>query len=254
MAAGKSVIFCATPRTGSTLIYDDFLNIAGAMAPPSEMLYDMIIAKKTTQEWSEAWEELAKLKDIQGAFIEKVMFHYTPMISRFIEAGSIDGVGICTEFKPELFDGFFDFFANATWVYIERRDVFSQAVSMYIAEKSNVWYLRQDTNRRMVKPTELQYDFKRIKSYLSSFLTGRSQWQEFFSHYKVEPVRIYYEDAVESYPNYLDELFAQSGLEKIQSNPPRRFLKQGTELNEKWARWLRDDILLDLYGRSLPES
>ncbi len=255
MIAEKAVVFCATQRTGSTLVYDDFRNIAGAIGRAPELLHKEIAVNKTQRAWGDLWNEVTKFKNVQGTYLEKVMFHYTPMISRYIETGSTAGVERCTTFEPRLFDGFYNFFANATWVYVERRDVFSQAVSMYLAEKKDVWFARWND-----KPAELRdrpdprYDFKLLKPYLSGFLTEREQWQSFFTHYKIDPVRIYYEDAVDNYPEYLDELFERSGLQKIRSNPPRRFLKQGTELNEKWARWLRDDILLELYGRSLPES
>ncbi len=255
MVPEKAVVFCATQRTGSSLVFSDFLSIAGHVPRSSEMLYDRIIVKKTEREWSEVWKEVSTLKNVQGAYVEKVMFHYTPILSRFIEGRSIEGVDRSMSFKPELFDGFFNFFVNATWVYIERRDVFSQAVSMYIAETNNVWQLLRDRpSAQEASTAEPKYDLKRLKGYLSGFLTERSQWQKFFSHYNVKPISVFYEEAVDNYPAYLDEIFAKTGIEKVVPDPPRRFMKQGTDLNESWASQLRDDILAELFFQGVPKS
>src|ERR1700733_2331436 len=142
MRAGKSLIFCASQRTGSTMVVDDLLNIVGYEPGATEVLYDRIVANETQRPWSEVWDEVRRLNSFERYFLDKVMFHYTPQISQFIERNTTVGVSTCLTFKPELFDGFYNFFADAIWVYIDRRDVFAQAVSMYVAEATQIWERR----------------------------------------------------------------------------------------------------------------
>jgi LPS sulfotransferase NodH len=253
MQAGKSVMFCATQRSGSTVVHDDFRNVLGYPPGNSEILYQRIILEKTDRLWREVWDEVSKLNTVHGYFVAKFMFHYTPCISSFIERNSTVGVERCLKFLPELFDGFYNFFADAIWVYVERRDVFAQAVSMYLAETTQVWHRRLGAPPQGGPPAPaIGYDYQRLKPYLQGFLAEREQWQVFFRHYRITPIRINYEDAAAGYPGYLTELLDKAGLHMIEAPPPRRLLKLGDQLNEKLAQFLRHDVIADLYSRSHP--
>ncbi len=248
MQAGKSVILCASQRTGSSLIFDDLLNVAGCKRTASELLYERIILEKTQRPWSEVWEEVSQKSRIPGYFVGKVMFHYTPRISNFIERYSAEEIERCLEFAPELFDAFYNFFRDAIWVYIERRNVFAQAVSMYLAETTNVWRrLVEEPQQGDVPIPAVAYEYGKLKEYLQGFLAEREQWQNFFRHYKITPIRISYEDAASGYPDYLKELLDRIGLKT--EAPPRRMIKLGGQRNEEWAEFLRNDVILELYSR-----
>lgn len=250
MKAGKSLIFCASQRTGSTMVFDDLRNVLGCWPGNSEILYDRIVFNKTTRPWSEVWAEVSELNTVAGYFIDKVMFHYTPRISQFIERGNTLGVRRCLKFKPELFDGFYNFFADALWVYVDRRDVFAQAVSMYLAEATQIWEKRLGVHQNGDSPLPpVAYDGEKLRNHLQSFLAEREQWQVFFRHYNISPLRISYEDAAAGYPHYLKGLLDRVGLEPIEAPPPRRLLKLSTGLNEELAGFLRNDIIADLYSR-----
>ena len=253
-------MFCATQRTGSTLIFDDFLNIVGAYRKNPEILYEWIIRKKTELPWDEVWNEICARNRLQGYFFCKVMFHYTPRISSFIERNTYEGVALSHEFRPEQFDAFHSFFANAIWVYVDRRDVFAQAVSMYMAESTNVWekLVRQPKpgvvtipdRPNAVPESEVRYDSRKLKGFLRSFLNEREQWQRFFEHYKIEPIRIAYEEADRDYPHYLNELLAATGLQSVAEPPPRRMIKVGSQRNEEWSAYLRNEVIAELFSRS----
>jgi LPS sulfotransferase NodH len=244
MQAGKSVIFCATQRTGSTVIFEDFRNVLGYGSTYSETLYDRIILRKTERAWSEVWDEVNKLCRVEGYFVDKVMFHYTPRISSFIDRDSTAGVKRCLRFRPELFDGFYKFFANAIWVYVYRRDVFAQTVSMYLAEATEIW------ERRIGEPwaydpqiRAIRYDRDKLKEYLEGFLAEREQWQVFFRHYNITPIRISYEEAAAGCPQYLRELLDKTGLQMVEAPWQRRLLKLGDQSNEKLTELLRNDVI-----------
>jgi LPS sulfotransferase NodH len=254
MQVGKSVIFCATQRTGSTLIVDDFLNVVGHKRVISEILYHKTMGE-TGGPWSKTWDEVSKANTVRGYFIGKVMFHYTPYISRYIEHGSTAGPHHCLRFIPELFDSFYNFFADAIWVYIDRRNVFAQAVSMYLAESTQIWEkliagLRSRPPKPGVPADQVRYEYEKIKPYLTGFLAEREQWQLFFRHYKITPIRISYEEAAQGYPQYLKELLDKTELQAVEAPRPRRMLKVGDQRNEEWAEFLRNDVIAELYSRS----
>jgi LPS sulfotransferase NodH len=275
MQAGKSVIFCATQRTGSTLVLDDFLNVVGSVRLNSEILYEQIALKKTQLPWSELWNEIREGNTVHDYFFGKVMFHYIPLISRFMERSSTAGVVYpCLKFVPEQFDSFRNFFADAIWVYIDRRNVFAQTVSMYLAETTNVWERLLEAQQNgvsvpveSVNPAEavsrnpsrrsgvlpgavVRYEYEKLKGYLQGFLSEREQWQLFFRHYKITPIRISYEEAAAAYPQYLKELLDKTGLHAVDAPPPRRMLKVGGQRNDEWAEFLRNDAIAELYVRS----
>jgi LPS sulfotransferase NodH len=251
MRPAKCIIFCATQRTGSTVVFDDLRNVLGYGPTYSEILYDRIILNKSKVTWSELWVEVAKVNTVQGYFVDKVMFHYTPQISSFIDGKSITNAERCLKFAPQLFDSFYDFFADAIWVCIYRRDVFAQAVSMYLAEATEIW------ERRVGEPwtdgprtPEIAYDSEKLKNYLNGFLAEREQWQCFFQHYNITPIRISYEEVAAGYPHYLREVLDRAGLHMVDTPWQRRLLKLGDQVNEQWAEFLRNEVILELYSRS----
>jgi LPS sulfotransferase NodH len=253
MTGDRSVIFCATQRTGSTMIYDDFLSVMGCPPRNSERLYAEIVKTSLVKPWAAVWETLCDRCSVQGVVVEKVMFHYTPYISAAIEGFALERRPPVYTFQPARFDAFYNFFRDATWVYIDRRDVFAQAVSMYFAESTQVWEIRDpaadspaDAARRV------PYDRARLLRLLRNFLNERAQWQALFRQYGIAPLCLTYEDASANYPGYLNELIAATGLTPVIPLPPRRLSKVGDAKNEQFAQALRDDVLAELYTRLPP--
>jgi LPS sulfotransferase NodH len=222
------------------MVFDDFLNVLGYKAKLAEILYEVIIRQRTNRTWSEVWQEVSEMNRVEGYFVVKVMFHYISAIAEFIAQNSIVGPERRLVFKPEVCDPFYDFFKDAIWVYIERRDVVAQAVSLYLAAATQIWNLRPGVPRRS-RP-EVAYDGEKIKRHLQHFVREKEQWQLFFRHYDIAPVSITYEEAAAAYPHYLRELLDRCGLQMVETPRPRRLLKVGDELNEKMANRLRNDL------------
>jgi LPS sulfotransferase NodH len=231
------------------MIVDDLRNVTGCETGVNEIFYDYIARKKAIIPWKTLWATVSAQNAVHGYFIDKIMFHYTPLISAFIGRNSIEGVHRCLKFEPDLFDHFYNFFARAVWVYVDRRDVFAQAVSMYLAEATQIWE-HSDRLADQPPPPAIGYDYGKLQQYLRGFLTEREQWQVFFRHYNIEPIRITYEDAVAGYPHYLKGLLDKTGLPVIETPPPRRYVKVGGELNERWGQLLRNDVIAELYSRT----
>ncbi len=241
-AGKRSIVFCASQRTGSTLIADDLSNLCGGGPLNSELLYVELLRSEISQSWQGVWKSVLKSNRVRGFVINKVMFHYVPYISTAILGGKITKRPPIYAFSPEQFGPFFEFFRDSIWIYVQRRDIFSQAVSMYFAEMTDRWEVRPWKTEDQRRPApHLPYDRTRLMQYVRAFALENTEWQKFFVHYGIEPVRVAYEDAVENYPAYLDEVMMKMQLTRSRVRP-RRLVKLGDATNDRFARSLRRDV------------
>jgi LPS sulfotransferase NodH len=236
----KRVIFCATPRTGSTMIFDDFRNALGHWPADSEILYQEIINKRTGLDWPTLWRDIQESLSAGPVWAVKVMFHYLPYLAQFISGSTLTKTPPIRQFQPSQVASFVKFFGDATWVHIRRRDVFAQAVSMYMAETTDVWEDRTGKGA-MLRQDRPVYDRSRLLIYAEDLFKEREQWPELFAHFGIDQLSIDYEDAAANYPDYLSPLFSKLNLQPVSSVPPRRMFKIGDALNEDFARRLERD-------------
>jgi LPS sulfotransferase NodH len=236
-------MFCATQRTGSTMVHDDFHNLAGDYGRNAEWLYGAIIRDRPSPPWAEVWEAGAPRNRVGPYISAKVMFHYAPHLSGFIAGIPVTKPRAIVEFKPEQFDPFYAFFRESIWVHIYRRDIFAQAASMYIAQTTQLWESRvgRDDPERLQRP-DVPFDSARMITQYNQFKAELDGWKNFFRHYGITPITIAYEDAIASYPTYLDELMQATGLPRVDPVPERRLRKVGTSLNDEFAARLRAHI------------
>jgi hypothetical protein len=225
------------------MIVDDLANILGAPYFDAEFLYREGLARKR-RSWEELWEATCAQSAIHGLVVNKVMFHYVPYISTLMTGGAITKRPPVYDFSPAQFDPFYAFFRSSIWVYIERLDIFAQAVSMYFAEKTQLWEItEEEAGKERAAQPRIPYDRVELMRYVKSFAAEAAGWQKFFAHYGVEPIRLTYEDAVASYPAYLDAVMSAMGVTPVGPAPPRRLVKLGDTVNERYARTLRHQVL-----------
>lgn len=245
MSAGKrSIVFCATQRTGSAVITDDLSNVCGAESFNSEMLYGELLRGDVRLPWDEVWKIAKARCKVRGYTVSKVMFHYVPYLATVIAGGTLDKTPPIYKFSPARCDAFHEFFRDSLWVHIHRQDIFSQAVSMYFAQMTKRWEIRpwreEDTAPREIP--WIPYDRPRLMRLVHAFALENAGWESFFTHYGIEPVRVEYEDALGNYPTYLDEVLARMRVKQAKA-PPRRMIKLGDATNLRYANALRRDVL-----------
>jgi LPS sulfotransferase NodH len=174
------------------------------------------------------------------------MFHYLPYLSDCIEGDFRARRPPVTVFSPERFEPFHRVFRDATWVHVQREDVFAQVISMYFAEFTNRWERWRDSS--VVSASAVghpPYDRAILIGNARHYIQERSQWPEFFKHFAISPFRITYEEAAENYPEYLLPLIASVDATPIEPTPTRRMLKVGDEKYAEYARRLREDWIAE---------
>src|SRR5262245_3476060 len=113
MPSGKCIILCATQRTGSSMVFDDLLNVLGSGRADGELLYTTIIRSRTKQSWKDAWQSIRERSTFSDLSINKVMFHYVAHLSGFIAGIPVERPRPVLEFNPERFEHFYAFFRDA---------------------------------------------------------------------------------------------------------------------------------------------
>jgi LPS sulfotransferase NodH len=89
-------------------------------------------------------------------------------------------------------------FLSSPFIYLTRDDVAAQAVSQFIAEESGVWH-RDSSGKSIGSETprelsDIELDERRTSLLAWDFIYMHEQWEEFFRTYRIEPLRLTYED------------------------------------------------------------
>ena len=231
-----SIIFCATQRSGSTMVVDDFQNVTGRPASQTEAFYHLVI-DKGVKDWSLALDIVKRHRAGEALFFDKVMF---PFVTKLSEMMDPDG-------PPNRTRPFANFFANAIWVYIRRANIFEQTVSKYTAENLNVWdaaKASQDFNASM------NFDIDLALKHMRGFINEDAKWMAFFKRHGIKPIQIFYEDAVPNFPQYLAPVLTAAGLELDLANlRPRRKQKLGNDRSAVLASILESMVQRDLIAQ-----
>ncbi|SLN13948.1 Stf0 sulfotransferase [Pseudoruegeria aquimaris] len=225
------------------MVVDDFANLAGFPRSESEAFYSQVLAKEdgAVMSWEDAYETVRAFRAANGpAFYDKVMFHYLHKLSFKIDPDRHDAS--CAPFA--------EFFRDATWVFIRRANIFEQAVSKYVAEELNIW------DKRATKDDDfnltMQFNVEKAKGYARALAKEDRRWSWFFRKNEIQPIEIYYEDAVGNYPHYLEPIFSASGMDGTFDSPPeRRMRKLGNQRNLILSDILRDSTIRDLMLKSM---
>lgn len=103
-------------------------------------------------------------------------------------------------------------FPNHKWIYLRRRQVVAQAVSLFIAQSSGNWHATQASSSK-IEYSKISYDFLRILSNLMELAASHVNWECYFSTRRIEVLEVFYEDLVESPHSTLNAIFGHLQLE-----------------------------------------
>lgn len=243
MRSPQHLIICATPRTGSTMIYDDIRVICGLPTNEEEPLFRYLFQHRTHRTFNDVLADMNNTHAIQSVVCFKTMFQHIASITEIISTQLPIEMSPDSDFAPAKTERFVQAFPNTCWVHVERRDVFAQAVSMYFAYITNVWHADPDFAARNEGYNEdVPYDSDALVYWLKYIYAERVQWARFFAHYRINPFRIFYEDAISNFPHYWDDVVSALALKKCASPQPRRWKKLGNSRNSRFIDMLVADI------------
>ena len=233
----RVLMFCATPRCGSTMIVNDLRAVAGFHDGPhsnAEGLEAFLVRETRFSDWDETWSAIRASNRTQGVVVQKVMHGTASKVSAILAESA-------AETRP--LEAFRQCFRDAIWVSLEREDICAQAVSLWFARTTQFWHMRRRAPGLPPGYGEAtRYDREALLAIIGELRAEKAGWRRFFADFAIAPLRIVYEDAVENYPSYLDPLMHLAGFAPLASIAPRPPTKIGGEKALEFAERLRADL------------
>ena len=134
---------------------------------------------------------------------------------------------------------FQDLFPNAKWIFVEREDIFAQAISMWRAKTSGRWHI-YDTNT--TPEPAIDYDFEAIDDCLWELSLHNRLWRDFFALSGIVPFTVNYEELLADVPATLSRLLDFLGHDVPDQVTHVPLLKQSDALSDAFRSRLMEDL------------
>jgi trehalose 2-sulfotransferase len=170
----KPVIMIAmTPRTGSTHLCAA-LQAAGDVGRPSEIFNPRGYVEHE--------------KQLRSATL------FSEYVRSFNEEPSpLFAFKVCwIDFKP-FASHWRAIFPRMRVIYLDRKDVIAQAVSMFRAETSGLWHQRAEETDQPIQGLDDKFDLALICEIMANLEREKRDWEQFFATEAITPIRVFYE-------------------------------------------------------------
>ncbi len=138
-------------------------------------------------------------------------------------------------------------FPNMSIIYLERRDIIAQAVSLFRAQLTNVWHLHNSTHIAPPAPLgdiRAHFDLLQIIKILGELETEKKYWEEFFSDQNLDIFRLIYENFSDDFVRAIAQVTKHLDI-PIRKTPNENigFRKLSDVVNEEWIHRVRCHLL-----------
>lgn len=269
IAAPRSYVVCATPRSGSTLLCEllkstgvagrpeeyfeacletglpphpgDYLEglprtgagIRDDDTPPRAPSYSSLLGLRSYREHLERTLRLGTTEN--GVFSVKLMWRHLPDLQA-LAAQLPEYAGL--ELHPLLTK----LLADPHYVWMTRRDKVRQAVSMWRALQTRTWRLEHP--REGDETASLRYSFEGVDHLVRSLAAEDRAWGDHFEAHAIPALTIRYEDDLEQdRAGTVEGVLAHIGVEAPDEwRAAEPMHRQADALNEDWVEAYRHDI------------
>lgn len=240
----KFYVICTTPRSGSNLLCN-LLESSGVMGHPKEFLnLNSVILPFANR------HNLINL-DESRIYLD----HYlNSAVDKFSSKNNVFGMKLLfDQFEPYMeLNNVRQFLQNFKFVWLFRKDVLSQAVSMHIAKETDEWtYMNEQNNQEQEKKNRrdlVEYDEQKINKFLKKLAKDNLNWVEFFSINQVDYLPVTYEDILLDANQVCHSICDFCGVETSHkfSTSQAKFKKQGNNINEKFMTTFRQNSIMNI--------
>jgi LPS sulfotransferase NodH len=202
------------------------LGSLGSAGNPFEHLWD---PEGTNQEpLSERWPKVVEAgKGDNGVFGLKLMWYQAERLERELpELNGMPGESLKATLAALLDDPRF--------IYLTRRDLVRQAISLVRAMQSGRW---RSMDAAAAGET---YDRQAISEALLGLKRDQEDWESFFSRNAIQPYRLTYEALFSDLPAAIGDLLGWLGHSAVDlSFPETKHERQADSVTEEWIRAFR---------------
>lgn len=131
-----------------------------------------------------------------------------------------------------------DFYPNPVFVYVHRRDILGQAISLARGLQTGRWTSHRAAER------EPHYSADRIHGALLNLMISEARWKAYFARNEIEPLEVCYEDLLGNEETVLREIARRAGLDAsegpITFQPPDLSVQRDALTAEWRARFIAE--------------
>ncbi|HZP19144.1 MAG TPA: Stf0 family sulfotransferase [Bauldia sp.] len=227
----RLIAIAASPRSGTSML-GTVMAQTGSLGIPHEWLHvGFSWPPSVTELPNSTVEQCCRLLLANGL---------TPNGVGAVKLFGIYFVGIVAEID------FPRWFPNVSWVWLRRRDLLRQAVSLAFAWRSGKWTSTDGG------PATVSYSSSLLRHCLKSLLLHDGVWRGYFAGRGVAPLPLWYEDVADRLEDTVRAIAAHAGV-PLAREPDESRLKlrrQATEENERWVeRFLAEPDAAGLIAR-----
>lgn len=235
----RSYIICSTPRSGSTLLAEA-MHRTEQLGVPAEYIDIGASLPYLYERWGCAGldEYVSRLHDHRttdnGVFGIKAHWHQLLQftnVSQGAEPFAASNFAVISAVLQRVAP-------RPAYIFVTRRDKERQAVSHWLAAKTEKWINLSDDPVDGIPP----YDFEGIERFSEGIDASEEDWERFFALAGVEPLRIVYEDFVAAYNDTVETAAEYVGIDPrgLTVSPPR-MRRQSNEQSREYARRYREE-------------
>jgi trehalose 2-sulfotransferase len=225
----RTIVLCTQQRSGSTLL-GEALYFAGDMGCPLEYFHPGFRPAFEARWGVSGFEDyVAALHRFRtassGVFATKLFWRDVLDLAHERSPGAFEALRMASpatvplDSYQRLFGGIAEAVPSATWIFLTRRDAVRQAVSNYVAWKTDSWRLSGALKPGAVPAPA--YDPDLIRRLLSRILRGNAHWCRFFQANGLAAIELSYEELERDYASTLRRVFAATGFPDAPVAPPR---------------------------------
>lgn len=221
----ESLIVCFTNRCGSTYLISLLMQYGIASEPNEYMNFEYFNGDEVVK--------ICRNNEIKtfDSYIEHVFSNYSKD-GRLITKLSVDQLVMFSK-KGYLKK----YFGNAKFLFIERRDLISQSVSLSIAMQSGLWTSKHEA----VNKKELNFDLVALRNYCKQIANSNAYFKLFFELHDIDTINVVYEELLKDEDSFRRSLEEFLGVKfKVREKNELKLKKQGTEINEIWKKQIRN--------------
>ncbi len=220
----KRYVICTTPRSGSNHLCS-LLESSGKMGHPSEFFN----LQGTVHQLSEKHQLIEK-----GSTL-KLNNYLSHIIDTHSTPNNTFGIKIFFN-QLEKFISFpeiKELFQQSKFIFLTRKNIIAQAISMFIAEETNSW---KSINEEKSLRETVKYNQGRISEILNNLIMQNIKWLNFFKINNLDYLEVTYESVLEDSNKVCQSISKYCGFHEALLIGNSKFQKQGDELNEEYLK------------------
>jgi trehalose 2-sulfotransferase len=238
-------IICTNPRSGSWLL-SDALTLTGVAGRPREW-FNVTEEQRYRARWRMHhssdlsyldYLRIARAESTTQNGISGIKLHYYQLDELRKTVAARAGIRGLTDAQllPRLFP-------KARYLWLRRRDQARQAISFFIASRSDEWWVIEGAapEKHAGAVADPEFDPRAIAWVEAALRRCDRKWQSFFQDTRTEPLVVHYEDLAADYPGVVQGVLKWLGIPNSDAigAPSPRLARQSNARNEEWlARYL----------------